>query len=73
MPVPDPPLEKRCSACGQLAEYAGEFPLKTGTLHSGLLSGGLLFRRNEAKWTVSVYRCSGCGHFDLFEPPGGPR
>jgi len=57
-----------CLRCQSETECLGELPLMTGG-SSGMakLFLGQLAELSEGKWTVDVYRCTHCGHVEMFD------
>ena len=62
------PAAVTCLRCQATTECLGQLPLMTGG--SGPLAKlflGQWAEMNEGHWLVDVYRCSRCGHVELFD------
>jgi hypothetical protein len=60
--------EVTCLRCQGVTECLGQLPLMTGG-HSGMakLFFGQWAEMDEGNWPVDVYRCTRCGHVELFD------
>lgn len=61
----------KCLRCQSETECLGQLPLMTGG-SSGVakLFFGQWAEMSEGRWEVDVYRCSRCGHLELFDLRG---
>jgi hypothetical protein len=57
-----------CLRCQSATECLGQIPLMTGG-SSGLakLFLGQIAEMSEGHWPVDIYRCTHCGHVELFD------
>jgi len=64
----DDPRAVMCLRCQSPTEAMGQLPLMTGG-SSGMakLFFGQWAELSEGHWPVDVYRCSHCGHIELFD------
>jgi len=62
------PQAVMCLRCQSATECLGELPLMTGG-SSGVakLFLGQWAELNEGHWSVDVYRCTHCGHVEMFD------
>ena len=62
------PRAVMCLRCQTPTESLGRLPLMTGG-SSGVakLFLGQLAEMNEGRWWVDVYRCTYCGHVEIFD------
>jgi hypothetical protein len=62
-----------CLRCQGQTECLGQLPLMTGG-SSGVakLFLGQWAELNEGHWEVDVYRCTRCGHVEMFDLSGLP-
>ncbi len=62
------PSQVTCLRCQAATEPMGQLPLMTGS-SSGVakLFFGQWAELSERHWPVDVYRCTRCGHVELFD------
>jgi hypothetical protein len=63
--------EVNCLRCQSATQPLGRLPLMTGG-SSGMakLFFGQLAELGEGHWEVDVYRCTHCGHIEMFDLSG---
>ena len=58
----------KCLRCQGAVEHLGTFPLMTGRSSMVLLFHlGQLAEMDEGHWDVDIFRCTNCGHVEMFD------
>ena len=62
------PDDVKCLRCQNAVEHLGTFPLMTGkSSKAAKFLLGQLAEMDEGHWDVDIFRCTSCGHVEMFD------